>query len=114
MKIEFANTILMILYQMFISRTNIPDFVQGHSKVTMTRLFGLLAPEHDLLPAWLLRHFCHRTGKWSRQSMAPLCRLRWALSRLWYAYLPFASGPVMPPDPSPVSWPVTSALLRFF
>jgi len=36
MKIEFANTILMILYQMFISRTNIPDFVQGHSKVTMT------------------------------------------------------------------------------
>lgn len=33
--------------------------------------------------AWLLRHWCHRTGKRYREITAPLYRLRWALSRLW-------------------------------
>lgn len=34
----------------------------------------------------LLDHFCHRTGKRSREASAPLYRLRAALSRLWLAF----------------------------
>lgn len=44
--------------------------------------------------AWLLRQWCHRTGKRYREITAPLYRLRWALRRLWQAYPPFASPPV--------------------
>jgi hypothetical protein len=44
-----------------------------------------------LFPDSLSRLFlscCHRTGKWSRVTSAPLYRLRLALSRLWLAYRP--------------------------
>lgn len=34
----------------------------------------------------LLRHWCHRTGKRSQETLTPLYRLRSALSRLWLAY----------------------------
>ena len=42
----------------------------------------------SLLPAiqlvkWLLRNWCHRTGKWSLKVKAPLYRLRFAFCRLW-------------------------------
>jgi hypothetical protein len=37
---------------------------------------------------WLLRHWCHRTGKWRQEVLTPLYRLRTALSRLWWAYPP--------------------------
>jgi hypothetical protein len=40
------------------------------------------------LVAWLLQHWCHRTGKWSLKVKAPLYRLHMALSRLWLAYPP--------------------------
>jgi hypothetical protein len=40
------------------------------------------------LCSWLLRAWCHRTGKRSRAVTAPLYRLRAALSRLWLAYPP--------------------------
>jgi hypothetical protein len=37
---------------------------------------------------WLLRRWCHRTGKWRLKVKTPLYRLRSALSRLWLAYPP--------------------------
>lgn len=51
-------------------------------------LLSLLASEWEELRNWLLRGWCHRTGKRSREVAAPLYRLRSALSRLWQAYLP--------------------------
>lgn len=53
-------------------------------------LFSLL--EDRLLPlrAWLLDHWCHRTGKRSRSTAAPLYRLRLALSHLWLTFRPFS------------------------
>jgi len=50
-------------------------------------LLSLLASEWEELRLWLLRVWCHRTGKRSRKVAAPLYRLRSALSRLWQAYL---------------------------
>lgn len=50
-------------------------------------LLSLLAVEWEELRTWLLRAWCHRTGKRSREVAAPLYRLRSALSRLWQAYL---------------------------
>lgn len=49
-------------------------------------LVSLLDPSQDLLRNWLLQHWCHRTGKRSRETPTPLYRLRSALSRLWLAY----------------------------
>jgi hypothetical protein len=51
-------------------------------------LLSLLAPTRAPLRRWLLRYWCHRTGKRSRETATPLYRLRSALSRLWQAYLP--------------------------
>jgi hypothetical protein len=41
---------------------------------------------------WLLRTWCHRTGQWGQDILAPLYRLRAALSRLW---LTFPSSPLL-------------------
>ncbi len=50
-------------------------------------LLSLLAAEMLGLRTWLLRHFCHRTGKrGKRVTSAPLYRIRAALSRLWLAH----------------------------
>jgi len=49
-------------------------------------LVSLLDPAHELLCTWLLQHWCHRTGKRSRDLPTPLYRLRSALSRLWLTY----------------------------
>ena len=46
-----------------------------------------LLPNTDFLFA-LLSRYCHRTGKWSRETSAPLYRLRLALSRLWLLFRP--------------------------
>jgi hypothetical protein len=51
-------------------------------------LLSLLDVAFEVLRSWLLRVWCHRTGKRSREVAAPLYRLRSALSRLWQAYLP--------------------------
>jgi len=51
-------------------------------------LLALLDASFEVLRGWLLRYWCHRTGKRSREVAAPLYRLRSALSRLWQAYLP--------------------------
>lgn len=49
-------------------------------------LVSLLDPAYDVLRTWLLQHWCHRTGKRSREIPTPLYRLRSAISRLWLTY----------------------------
>jgi hypothetical protein len=51
-------------------------------------LLSLLDSSLQLLRQWLLRYWCHRTGKRSQNASAPLYRLRSALSRLWLAFPP--------------------------
>lgn len=53
----------------------------------------LRLPSTQIVP-WLLRHWCHRTGKWSRMVQAPLYRLRLALSSLWLTYPPPLLRPI--------------------
>ena len=53
-------------------------------------LLSLLRADHVPLRTWLLRYCCHRTGKRNQETLAPLYRLRSALSRLWLAYAPAA------------------------
>jgi hypothetical protein len=57
-------------------------------------LLSLLHVTLLLLRKWLLRYYCHRTGKRSQETPAPLYRLRTALSRLWLAFPepPFSYG----------------------
>jgi hypothetical protein len=52
-------------------------------------LLLLLAPRFANLKNWLLDTWCHRNGKWSRETPTPLYRLRLALSQLWRAFRPF-------------------------
>jgi hypothetical protein len=51
-------------------------------------LLTLLDPRLHRLVRTLLRRWCHRTGKRSREVPAPLYRLRSALARMWLAYPP--------------------------
>lgn len=51
-------------------------------------LLTFLDAAAEKLKDWLLRCWCHRTGKRCRQVTTPLYRVRWALSRLWLAHLP--------------------------
>jgi hypothetical protein len=56
-------------------------------------LLSLLDPALRAVREWLLDHWCHRTGKRSRDTATPLYRLRSALSRLWLTYRPKLSLP---------------------
>jgi hypothetical protein len=49
-------------------------------------LLQLLVRPLTELRQWLLRYYCHRTGRRARGAKAPLDRLRAALSRLWLAF----------------------------
>jgi hypothetical protein len=60
-------------------------------------LLSLLRSERLTLRHWLLRYWCHRTGKRSREASTPLYRLRSALSRLWQAYLPSTNPALLNP-----------------
>ena len=51
-------------------------------------LILLLAPRFAKLKQWLLDTWCHRNGKWSRETPTPLYRLRLALSQLWRVFRP--------------------------
>jgi len=51
-------------------------------------LLTLLEAAAVKLKDWLLRCWCHRTGKRCREVTTPLYRLRCALSRLWLAHPP--------------------------
>ena len=60
-------------------------------------LLHLLAPTHEELVKKVLHLKCHRTGKRCQEAIAPLYRLRWAISRLWNDHHP-ALGRVFPPN----------------
>jgi hypothetical protein len=51
-------------------------------------LLSLLDSQFEALKTWLLRHWCHRTGRRLRVVSLPLYRLRSALSRLWLSHPP--------------------------
>jgi hypothetical protein len=51
-------------------------------------LLSLLNPAREYIKLWLLRHYCHRTGKRYQEAAIPLYRLRWALSRFWQEFRP--------------------------
>ena len=56
-------------------------------------LFHLLDDEYQELVHWILREYCHRTGKKQREAKVPIYRLRWALSRFWQEIRPVFSFP---------------------
>jgi hypothetical protein len=62
-----------------------------------TFLLHLLEPIYQSLVQAVLRFKCHRTGKRCREVIAPLYRLRWAISRLWNDSHP-ALGRFFPPN----------------
>lgn len=51
-------------------------------------LLSFLSSHLQPICSWLLRTFCHRTGKRIRDTPAPLYRLRFALHALWLAHPP--------------------------
>lgn len=51
-------------------------------------LLSLLFPDAVDIADWLLRHWCHRTGKWRQEVLTPLYRLRSAVSSLWLSHPP--------------------------
>jgi hypothetical protein len=51
-------------------------------------LLHLLDESSQELVQWILRYYCHRTGKKQREARVPLYRLRWGLSRLWQEFRP--------------------------
>src|SRR6266487_1061329 len=67
----------------------------GIVTLVYTFLLYLLNPINRNLVASLLRLKCHRTGKRCKEIIAPLYRLRWAISRLWDDYHP-ALGSLFP------------------
>jgi len=61
-------------------------------------LLHLLDPLYRDLVQAALRLKCHRTGKRYQQALAPLYRLRWALSRLWGETRPALERLYSPPN----------------
>ncbi len=49
-------------------------------------LLSLLTDSFEQVVLWLLRFFCHRTGKKYQQAKIPLYRIRSAISRLWLLF----------------------------
>ena len=60
-------------------------------------LLHLLNPSYKETVQAVLRLKCHRTGKRCKDVIAPLYRLRWAISRLWGDHHP-TLGRFFPPD----------------
>jgi hypothetical protein len=65
-------------------------------------LLSLLDPGHREVVDALLRFKCHRTGKRCKETVAPLYRLRWALSRLWEDHRPRLTC-FLPPSSDPLA-----------
>jgi hypothetical protein len=51
-------------------------------------LLSLLSDTCKTVREWVLRFYCHRTGKKLRESVVPIYRLRWAISHLWLDFRP--------------------------
>jgi hypothetical protein len=58
------------------------------ASVVYAFLLTLLDLSQQLMRQWLLRWWCHRSGKRYREASVPLYRLRSAISRLWLEYPP--------------------------
>jgi hypothetical protein len=56
--------------------------------LTYAFLFSLLDPKLAPIVTWLLRTFCHRSGKRSPETSAPLYRLRNAIHFFWLTHPP--------------------------
>jgi len=69
----------------------------GIVTLVYTFLLYLLEPTYRNLVQSVLRFKCHRTGKRCREVIAPLYRLRWAISRLWNDSHPVL-GSLFPPN----------------
>ncbi|WP_149404832.1 transposase, partial [Dictyobacter arantiisoli] len=69
------------------------------SLVTLCYAFiiHILEPLYRDMVQTILHLKCHRTGKRCRETLAPLYRVRWAISRLWDDAHPVL-GSVLPPD----------------
>ncbi len=65
--------------------------------IVYTFLLYLLEPIYQELVKSILRFKCHRTGKRCQEVVAPLYRLRWAISRLWDDAHPVL-GSLFPPN----------------
>jgi len=64
--------------------------------IVYTFLLHLLEPISQELVQSVLHLKCHRTGKRCKEVLAPLYRLRWAISRLWDDVHPIL-GSLFPP-----------------
>lgn len=69
----------------------------GIVTLVYTFLLHLLNPLYKEMVQSVLLLKCHRTGKRCRNVIAPLYRLRWAISRLWDDSQPVL-GRFFPPD----------------
>jgi hypothetical protein len=69
----------------------------GMGTLVYACLLHLLNPLYKELVQSVLRLKCHRTGKRCREVLAPLYRLRWAISRLWDDSHP-PLGSIFPPN----------------
>lgn len=69
----------------------------GIVTLVYTFLLHLLDPTYKSLVESVLRFKCHRTGKRCREVIAPLYRVRWAISRLWDDSHPVL-GSLFPPN----------------
>lgn len=76
-------------------------------------LLSLRDPVHHELVQALLRFKCHRTGKRCQETLAPLYRLRWALSRLWDDYRPRLTCFIPPSDDPLAVGSLSRELARF-
>ena len=68
----------------------------GIVTLVYTFLLHLLEPLYKDLIIAVLRLKCHRTGKICQETLVPLYRLRWAISRLWNDHRPIL-GSFSPP-----------------
>lgn len=68
----------------------------GMVALVYTFFLYLLEPFYKELLSQLLHLKCHRTGKRCQEVLAPLYRLRWALSRLWNDHRPLLES-FLPP-----------------
>lgn len=60
----------------------------GIAALAYAFLLSLVHPDSQITQNYLLRFWCHRTGKRSLRIQAPLYRLRLALSQLWLSFRP--------------------------
>jgi hypothetical protein len=87
MSLRFDKSELAFECPRLIKREN-REKLLGLAALAYAFLLSLVHPGSQTSQDYLLRFWCHRTGKRSLLIQAPLYRLRLALSRLWLAFRP--------------------------